>query len=524
VRRFNTTGPCNPEHHYMVPVESRLPEMRRLVHGGDYFVLHAPRQTGKTTLLRALALELTAGGRHAALHFSGEMGEPMGDDYGAAERVVWASLEFSSKDLPPELRPPPRLDAPPGSLFQVNLAAWAESCPRPVVLFFDEIDALLGESLRSVLRQLRAGFTRRPDHFPASVVLCGLRDVRDYKVAAGGGPVRLGSSSPFNVKMKSLRIGDFSEEEVRSLYGQHTAQTGQRFTEEALALAWELGAGQPWLTNALAREVVEEMAVPLDEPITTDHLDEAKEALILARQTHLDSLAARLHEPRVKRVIEPLIAGELVLADATYQEDFSYVRDLGLVAPDLPPRIANPIYREVIVRVLAFTAEANVLVEPASFVLPDGRLDLHRLLEEFADFWKEHGDILAGALVYHEVAPQLVLMGFLHRVVNGGGYIDREYGVGRGRIDLLVRWPYPDTDGLRAWQREALELKVRADGRPDPLERGLVQLDGYLERLGLERGVLVIFDRRQDAPPIEERTRFEEAVTPTGRAVTVLRL
>jgi hypothetical protein len=164
-----------------------------------------------------------------------------------------------------------------------------------------------------------------------------------------------------------------------------------------------------------------------------------------------------------------------------------------------------------------------VTVEPRSFVLPDGRLDFHRILREIADFWREHGDVLAAGLPYHEVAPQLVLMAFLQRVVNGGGTMDREYGIGRGRIDLLVRWPYRTADGGRAVQREVLELKVWRDKAKDPLTKGLVQLDGYFEQLGLDTGVLVLFDRRADAEDIETRTRFDEAVTPSGRKVTLLR-
>jgi hypothetical protein len=207
----------------------------------------------------------------------------------------------------------------------------------------------------------------------------------------------------------------------------------------------------------------------------------------------------------------------------TYDDDASYVRDLGLVAPDNPIRIKNPIYREVIARVLSSSVEAKVVAEPRSFVLPDGRLDLERILREFAAFWVEHGDVLAAGVPYHEAAPQLVLMAFLQRVVNGGGFIDREYGIGRGRIDLLLRWPYRDANGERAWQREALELKVWREKAKDPLGQGLAQLDGYLDRVGLATGVLAIFDRRATAGEIEARTRFEEAVTPGGRRVTVLR-
>jgi hypothetical protein len=116
-------------------------------------------------------------------------------------------------------------------------------------------------------------------------------------------------------------------------------------------------------------------------------------------------------------------------------------------------------------------------------------------------------------------------MAYLHRLVNGGGYISREVGIGRKRIDLLVRWPYTEADGKRGVQREAIELKVwrDRDKKGDPLAQGLIQLDEYLAKLGLSQGVLVIFDARTEAPPVEERTRFEEALTSAGRKVTVLR-
>ena len=210
---------------------------------------------------------------------------------------------------------------------------------------------------------------------------------------------------------------------------------------------------------------------------------------------------------------------------ATFDSDFEYVTDLGLVAPGLPVRIANPIYREIIVRVLATQAEAAVPAEPRSYVTTDGRLDFERLLEGFAQFWREHGEIVAGRIDYPEVAPQLVLMAWLHRVVNGGGTVEREVGVGLERIDLVVRWPYVDGEGRRAAQRFALELKVwrDSDKKGDPLPKGLEQLDEYLARLALDEGVLVVFDCRTAAEAIDERTRFESMRAPSGRKVTVLR-
>ncbi|WP_280401349.1 ATP-binding protein [Nocardia carnea] len=521
---FNTAGPCYPQMHYMLPALERLPDARRMIDRGQYFVLHAPRQTGKTTSLADLARQLTAEGTYLALHFSCEAASTFAQDVGATEQALLGRIHAAglAAHLPPDLMPPnPWPDAPLGTALSAGLAAWVVQCPRPLVLFFDEIDSLRDDALINILRQLRDGYTTDRNGFVHSIALCGLRDVREYKAASGGDPNRLGSASPFNIKVKSVRLGDFTRDEVISLYSQHTVETGQEFSPPALDLAYHYTQGQPWLVNALAAEVIDEMRI--ESTITDDHIDQAKERLIVARATHLDSLVDKLTERRVRRVIEPLIAGQNVDSDLEFNDAVSYARDLGLVARTKPVRIANPIYNEVIVRVLGSGIEENITAEPHQFRLPDGRLDIPRLLTEFAAFWKLHGEILAGDQRYHEVAPQLVLMAFLHRIVNGGGYIDREYGVGRGRIDLLIRQPYTDDTGHRAEQREAFELKVWADKQKDPLEQGLAQLDSYLDRIDLPTGILVIFDRRKEAAPITERTRFSETTSPAGRTLTLLR-
>ena len=529
MRFFNTVGPCVEEWHYMLPAAERLPDVPRLIERGMYFVVHAPRQTGKTTTLMVVARQLTAGGRYAALHFSCEAGKIAGDDHVAGQRAVLGAIRQGALDnLPEALQPPdPWPDSDDAHLLADSLRAWARACPRPLVLFFDEIDALRGNSLLSVLSQLRDRYPGRPKNAPWTVALCGLRDVRDYKAASGGDASRLGTSSPFNIKIKSLRLGDFSENEVAALYQQHTAETGQPFTAEAVARAFALTAGQPWLVNALASEIIDEMAIALPEPITAEHMEQAKERLILARATHLDSLVARLSEDRVRRIIEPLVAGD-TLSSITYDDDAAYVHDLGLIALEPEVHIANPIYREVIVRVLAARIEGDMRVTPRHFLAPDGRLDLPAILRSFAAFWREHGAVLTGALTYHEVAPQLVLMAYLQSVVNGTGFMDREYGVGRGRIDLQLRWPYQDQHGQRQWQREAIELKVWRDKKPDPLDEGLRQLDEYLGQLDLDHGVLVIFDRRGRPPGATDddaspAIAFEQSRTASGRDVNVLR-
>jgi AAA-like domain len=520
-RFFNTAGPCDPERHYMLPPGRRLAGVRRLLDEASYFVLHAPRQSGKTTYIRTLAAELTAGGTYAALVSSCEVAQAAGTDVDRGIAAVLDALRHAAEiHLSPELRPPAAEPALPAETrLQDLLARWAAVSPRPLVLFLDEIDALYGEVLISVLRQLRSGYPERPGHFPQSVALVGLRDVRDYRLRLRSEAATLGTSSPFNIKVESLTLPNFTAAEVAELYGQHTSDTGQAFAPEALELAHRLTGGQPWLVNALARQAVEKLAPDPARPVTREVVEAAREILILRRDTHLDSLIDRLREPRVRRVIAPILAGESLAPDVL-DDDVQFVQDLGLVtAGPQGLAIANPIYREVIPRALTSVIELSLPLPRASYVGPDGRLCWRELLTDFRAFWCENAEDYLARAPYSEAAAQLVFLAFLHKVVNGGGSVDREYAAGSGRLDLCIRWPCPG--GV---ERFAVELKVWRDGRPDPLAQGLQQLAGYLKRLNLQEGTLVIFDHRQTALPLPDRCDEEAAREVEGRRVGVLRL
>ncbi|NJN30035.1 MAG: ATP-binding protein [Synechococcales cyanobacterium RM1_1_8] len=511
---FNVAGPCKADLHYMLGPLVRLPQLGPLIEQQGYFVIHAPRQTGKTTAMLALAEQLTASGQYAAVTLSMEVGAAFPHDPGRAEQAILDSWQAGAADrLPAELHPPTWPQSAPGSGLYTALRAWARVSPRPLLLFIDEIDSLQDETLISVLRQLRSGYPHRPQSFPHALALVGVRDVRDYKVASGGSG-RLNTASPFNIKIASLTMRNFSPGEVAQLYGQHSTATGQIFTAEAVARAFELTQGQPWLVNALAKEIVEVRVTDPTQAITAADLDQAKEILIRRQDTHLDSLASILREVRVRAVIEPMLSGrELGLVPP---DDVQFLLDLGLVvrnpAGGLMP--ANPIYREVLPRVLAQGPEDGLPAIQPAWLTPSGALDLEQLLQAFLAFWRQHGQPLLRSAPYHEIAPHLVMMAFLHRVVNGGGTLEREYAIASGRMDLCLRY---------GEVMLGIELKVWREGRPDPLERGLGQLDSYLAGLGQQQGWLVIFDRREGLPEIAERTTVMPLASPAGRSITVIR-
>ena len=524
MRFFNTAGPMKPDDHYCIPPLSRLNEGELLtfIRQQRYFVLHAPRQTGKTSALLALTDELNASGAYRCLYVNVESGQSAREDVAAAMRALLNELAGEARlvlddPFPAEVWPEVLERAGPHNCLREVLSRWAAADRKPLVLLIDEIDALVGDTLIAVLRQLRTGYARRPRHFPQSVILCGVRDVRDYRIRSTKENAIVTGGSAFNIKAESLRLGDFSATEVRALLGQHTAETGQQWTEEAQQTVCELTAGQPWLVNALAYQACDRNQAGRDRsrPLTAAAVQGAREQLILRRDTHLDQLTDKLQEERVHRVIAPLLSGQA--STEMRPDDLQYVRDLGLAARDDPVRIANPIYREVIPRDLTWATQATFTHDPAWYVDATGNLRLAELLAAFQEFFREHSEHWIERFQYREAGPQLLLQAFLQRIVNSGGRIEREYGLGRMRTDLLIVWPAAAPPGRS--RKMVIECKLLRRGLERTIREGLAQTRAYLDRCGAGEGHLVIFDRTADKP--WEQKLFRRAASADGTPVTV---
>ena len=513
MKTFATAGPVKSDDHYNIPALSRwdMDEIYRLIQEKRYFVLHAPRQTGKTTCLLALMAKLNKEGNYTALYVNVEPAQSARGDVEAGMRTIVGGVAEDARRYLGDRRLREWVDdafhrsGPHGALRGL-LSRWSEENERPIVLLLDEVDALVGDTLISVLRQIRAGYPDRPDAFPQTVLLCGVRDVRDYRIHVsddrGDNQVITGGSA-FNIKSESLRLGNFSHEDVATLYAQHTEQTGQPFEADVIDYVFEQTAGQPWLVNALGYEACFRAGGERDRtrPITLEIMADARERLIERRDTHLDQLADKLKEPRVHRVISSMLADTSGAEITIPEDDLQYVQDLGLVRARPQLAIANPIYREVIPRTLTWTTQVLIPYETAWYIGKDGRLDLPKLLDAFQQFFRENGDSWSERFDYKEAGPQLLMQAFLQRIVNGGGRIDREYGLGRRRTDLLIQWPLnpgpldENRDFHGPVQRAVIELKILYKSLEATIEDGLAQTADYRDRAGAEEGYLVIFDR-----------------------------
>ena len=514
MRFFNTAGPVKCDKHYCLPPLERfvLDDVLALMEQEKYFVLHAPRQTGKTSCLLALMEYLNSAGDYRALYFNVEVAQSARGDVKRGIKAIlnelgsWAA-DFLDDPFVKMVASKVLEKAGEDAALSEVLTLWCRESPKPIILLIDEIDALMGDTLISVLRQLRAGYPKRPKFFPQSIILCGVRDVRDYRIHSAKEKEIITGGSAFNVKAESLRLGDFKKEEVQIFFSQHTQETGQRFEPEALDRVWELTEGQPWLVNALGYEVCFKMKEGRHRSrvITLEMIDKAKENILLRRDTHIDQLADKLQEERVRRVVEPILAGgehpERIPVD-----DISYVHDLGLIKTEGQIRIANKIYQEVIPRELTYSTQLTISQEASWYVKGiDGSLAMNKLLIAFQQFFREHSEYWVERFEYKEAGPQLLLQAFLQRIINSGGSVEREYGLGRMRTDLLAIWPYKN--GV---QKIVLELKILYGSLSSTIEKGVRQTWEYMDHCGATEGHLVIFDRGREKSWEEKIFRKEE--------------
>ncbi|MFN3983262.1 MAG: ATP-binding protein [Caldilinea sp.] len=501
-------------------------EIESLIADKRYFILHAPRQTGKTTCLLAMMQHLNTKGEYRALYANIEGAQAVRGNLAAGMGIILSVLASAAsvywQDAKAEaLVTEVMRGSEPGDWLRRVLEAWSRHSDRPVVLLLDEVDALVGDTLISLLRQIRAGYAQRPAAFPQTVILCGVRDVKDYRIHTNQGEIITGGSA-FNIKSESLRLGNFSRDETIALWQQHEAATGQHFDSAIWDELWMDTEGQPWLVNALAHECTWKDRAARDRsvPITLERYKAARERLIQSRATHLDQLTDKLQEERVRGVIADLLAGEDV--ERRYKtDDLQYVEDLGLIRVRPQVRISNRIYREVIPRELTWTTQAVITHDQAWYLTPERRLDMPKLLGAFQQFFREHSDAWIEGFSYKEAGPQLLMQAFLQRIVNGGGRISREYALGRKRTDLFLEWPLDEAQGFNGpVQRVVIELKLVLKGTPEAiLPESLQQTADYADRVGADEAYLLIFDRRAGRSWDERCWQREEQCS--GRRIAV---
>jgi hypothetical protein len=176
--------------------------------------------------------------------------------------------------------------------------------------------------------------------------------------------------------------------------------------------------------------------------------------------------------------------------------------------------LANAIYKEIVPRMLTGTTQDVLPFQSHWYILPDGRLDFDKLMSTFQGFFREHSEHWVERFDYREAGPQLLMQAFLQRIVNSGGLIHREYGLGRKRTDLLVVWRHEKGE-----QKIVVELKILHRSLKRTVEEGCLQLAEYMDKCGADDGHLVVFDR--DPAKKWERKIFSREETRENKKIKV---
>jgi len=489
-RFFNIAGPCIATDHYLLPAIERLPEVMNNINKKLFFVIHAARQSGKTTLLKHLEYELNKDGKYIAMYVSLEAVQELKDvkdGIPAILKNIRAAMIFH-----PELKDYHFLEnidlTDYSNSLRLALSFLCQKLSKPLVIFFDEADCLSEGTLVTFLRQIREGYINRNSiPFVHSLALVGMRNIRDFRYQYVEGKT-LGSASPFNIVTKEMTLINFTKDEIDTLYQQHVEETKQPVEPDAIEKISYYTSGQPWLVNAIGWEITQEiLKEDFTVPITAELVKQAAENIIIKRQTHIDSLLERLKEPRVQRIIEPVILGNVAKMDRD-TDDYRYCMDLGIIVNEkgiIKP--ANRIYREVIVRALNFNSQEDLPVSYINKWVKGKDVQVTELLKDFQQFWRENSEIWTKNYQYQEAAPHLVLQAFLQRVINGGGQIIREYAAGTRRFDLCV-----------VFQENKYPIELKLHYGEKTLPDGLTQLSEYMDTVGEQEGWLIIFDRRKE--------------------------
>jgi len=522
-RRFNVTGSCNSQRHFMVDISAKFASVRDLIDRGEYFAINRPRQFGKTTMLFQLLRRLSDEYLVLSLSFEGIGDAPFESEESFVDaflEVLAEGQESASSALAEQIRAQAVgvTDLKGLSRFITRFVRQAE---RDVVLLIDEVDKSSNSQVfLSFLGMLRLKYLARQQGMDAtfqSAVLAGVHDVKSLKLRVREtDETKL--NSPWNIAADFNVDMSFSPAEIKTLLADYADETGVTMDMDAIAARIHYyTSGHPFLVSKLCK-VVDEDADAGKPGFDAAHwtvadIDWAFQSVThpMYQTTNFDDLIKNLEN---NQDLYAMVRGLSVEGRKFSASADNPVVGLAITYGILSERdggmsIANRVYEQRIATYLQSKKETSELSQTHSVVdigyVVAGSLNVEHVLHKFQEFMREHHSDRDASFLERE--GRLIFMSFLKPIINGHGFMWKEPMVGdERRMDLVV------TFGSR--QKEVVELKIR---RGDAYhQEGLQQLSDYLDFQGLTSGYLVIFDLRQSREMKCEDIRF------AGKAITAV--
>jgi hypothetical protein len=506
-RHFNITGP-NKEDHYGLDPLKRIDyrSIETLIERGRYFSVCSARQSGKTTFLLALKKKINVGKKYRCLYCNVEAAEAAGNDATKGVKLILSRIaqevEFEFQDSWPYENFSSILEhtGAEGALISF-FERWARKeqlSQPPIVLLLDGVDLLVGRTLASVLRQMRTGQINSPLLFPQSVILCGVRDIRDTDIQIGD-EFCIGRGGS-DIRESSIVLPNFTQGEIKELCDQYTAETGQAFNENAFPRIYALTGGRPWLVNALLCEAIYEMGFGYDvsRSLTFGMIDAAKDHFIARQDSYMDQLANKLSSRSIRETLFPILVGG-GWEKKPSQEDLDYLEDLELIKKTSSGwGITNAIYREILPKVMGRNLKEELfhVVDRTQFLKPDGRLDFRSMIKFYQKLYCDYFLTWGRRYDLVGVLAQVLLHTFLHYVLGDRGRMECDYALSTGRVDISVGWGYSLEGGERREERFVVEIRLFdvTKSHEAVIRAGVAQVADYAKPRQVHEVYLIVLD------------------------------
>ena len=498
-KRFNITGSCNPERHYMVDTEKRFKAVEGLIDGGAYFTINRARQFGKTTMLQMIRRRLSDKYLIIKTSFEG-----LGDESFKSipefvntfcslmtnflqnigeEQNVWKF--FDHKDLT--------------SFEELSkvITCFCESSPKPVVLLIDEVDKSSDNQMfLNFIGMLRNKYLERNEGLGNtfhSVVLAGVYDIKNLKLKLRPDAEKK-YNSPWNIAADFNVDMTFHPEEIAQMLNDyendvHTGMDIKAISEEI----YKYTTGYPFLVSYICKKIDEEF----DQEWTSESIVKAVKVLVQGNSTLMDDLSKNLeNNPEFREFMYSVSVNSVSYSFSLLNpmvnmgNMFSYIRDKnGRVV------IHNLIFEEALFLyfTLDYTIKNNAKLSPFQLnYVRNGKLNMEHVVTRFADLM--HQEYRKNDEEFLERQGRLVFLSFLKPIINGIGfyYVEPQTRDNR-RMDLVVTYDK---------QEFIVELKIWHGDKYE--EVGRDQLSEYLAIRGMDEGYLVTFDfskNKQDTEP-----------------------
>lgn len=494
-KKFNVTGVCIPEKHYMVNIQNKLNDIMRMVEAGEYFTINRPRQYGKTTTLFMLEKRLEQEGYLViSTSFEG-----VGNlTFEKEERFCRDFLEMISEGI--------MLKDKKLSKYFLDQSETVESLKdlskaisglylmvqKRIVLMIDEVDKNSNNELflnfLGILRNKYLLREQKKDYTFHSVILAGVHDVKSLKLKIRSDEEQK-YNSPWNIAVDFNVNMSFSPDEISTMLEDYGKYNNIKLDFKSISeRLYYYTSGYPFLVSRLCKIIDEIYEKRRWEP---EDVDIAVKDILQDKNTNFDSLIKNLENSRelYNTVSEIIMDG----TEKTYNLN-NPVIEMGHIYGIFRNhegriRIHNRIYEQLIYDYLSSKIETSTNMGiynfRDNFIEPKGVMNFEKILLNFQEFLKQQYTERGQKFI--EENGRLVFLAFLKPIINGKGFDFKEVHISEERrLDIAIT--YLD-------RKYVVELKIWRGQKAH--EKGIKQLMDYLDKTNLSKGYLVIFDFRK---------------------------